>query len=391
VTLVENDAVVLSPTVARLARRSLVWVALGLLTVVIAIVVLVTVHASTSQDPLSATSPAPNGSKGLVTALRDHGVDVVTAGSIDEVSRQIVDRGATTLMYYDPNGYLTPDQVAHLDQLSSDVVLVEPTFDTLQQFAPTVLSAGFTDETATATCSYPAATRAEKISTGGSNFRVTDDSEAIECFAVGDAYSLIVVSHGTETVTVLGATDALTNEAILDYGNAALAVNVLGASQRLVWYIPTAADLGEQDLVLSDLEADWVQPGAILLFIVGFAAILWRGRRLGPLVVENLPVTVRASETMHGRARLYEKAGARLHALDSLRIGTIARLARLVGLSSVATVEDVIGLVSVHSGRQPGELRHLLVDARPTSDRDLIELSDQLIELERAVSTAVRP
>jgi hypothetical protein len=391
VTLVENDGVVLSPTVARLLRRSLVWIALGLLALVIAFVVLVTVHASSSQDPLSATSPAPNGAKGVATVLRDHGVDVVTADSIDEVSRLIVDRNTTTLMYYDPNGYLTPDQVAHIDQLSSSVVLVDPTFDTLQQFAPTVLSAGFSDDTATAGCSYPAATRAEKISTGGSNYRVTDDETAVTCFAVDDAYSLVVVGHGSDTVTVLGTTDALSNETILDYGNAALAVNVLGASQRLVWYIPTAADLGEHDLVLSDLEADWVQPVALLLFIVGLAAILWRGRRLGPLVVENLPVTVRASETMHGRARLYEKAGARLHALDSLRIGTISRLARLVGLSSVATVEDVIGLVAVHSGRQPGELRYLLIDAQPASDRDLVELSDQLIELERAVTTAVRP
>ncbi len=42
----------------------------------------------------------------------------------------------------------------------------------------------------------------------------------------------------------------------------------------------------------------------------GIAAAFWRGRRFGPLVVENLPVTVRASETMLGRARLYEKSRA---------------------------------------------------------------------------------
>ena len=65
----------------------------------------------------------------------------------------------------------------------------------------------------------------------------------------------------------------------------------------------------------------------ILLLLVFLAAAFWRGRRLGPLVVENLPVVVRASETMEGRARLYQKSSARLHALDALRIGAIQRLA----------------------------------------------------------------
>ena len=69
-----------------------------------------------------------------------------------------------------------------------------------------------------------------------------------------------------------------------------------------------------------------------MLVLVALGAVFWRSRRVGPLVVENLPVVVRASETMEGRARLYERSNSRLHALDALRVGTVARLARTCGL-----------------------------------------------------------
>ncbi len=115
------------------------------------------------------------------------------------------------------------------------------------------------------------------------------------------------------------------------------------------------------------------------------AAGIWRGRRFGPLVVENLPVTVRASETMEGRARLYQKSSARLRALDSLRIGTIARLARSCGLPRLATVEEVVAAVAPLTGRPVTEVRGLLIDRHPASDAELVVLSDELLELERNV------
>ncbi|GAA3099893.1 hypothetical protein GCM10020254_51720 [Streptomyces goshikiensis] len=61
-------------------------------------------------------------------------------------------------------------------------------------------------------------------------------------------------------------------------------------------------------------------------------AALWRARRLGPLVTEQLPVAVRASEAAEGRARLYHKAGARDRAATVLRAATRERLAALVGV-----------------------------------------------------------
>src|SRR5690606_28499035 len=106
------------------------------------------------------------------------------------------------------------------------------------------------------------------------------------------------------------------------------------------------------------------------------------------LVVERLPVTVRATETMEGRARLYQRSSARLRALDALRVGTVQRLAGMVKLPASAPVEQVADLVAALVGQAPQNVRALLVGTIPHSDRELIELSDRLLELERAVAEA---
>ena len=111
----------------------------------------------------------------------------------------------------------------------------------------------------------------------------------------------------------------------------------------------------------------------------------------GPLVVENLPVTVRASETMRGRARLYEKANARLHTLDSLRIGTIARVATACGLPVLATVDEVVLAAAAASGRDQRDVRQLLVETVPLTDHALVQLSDELLRLEQKIAENLRP
>jgi hypothetical protein len=99
---------------------------------------------------------------------------------------------------------------------------------------------------------------------------------------------------------------------------------------------------------------------------------------------------VRANETMEGRARLYERAGSREHALDSLRIGAIARLAKLCGLPRRGTLDEVIDAVAALTGRTRDELSTLLVDRIPANDGDLVQLSDDLLLLEAELTRIVR-
>ena len=173
---------------------------------------------------------------------------------------------------------------------------------------------------------------------------------------------------------------------------AALALGLLGENPRLVWYQPDIDDYAfESDGTLASRQADWYLPLVVLLLLVGVAAALWKGRRMGPVVVENLPVEVRSSETMEGRARLYERGGARDHALDTLRTATVARLARTIGLSRTASSDEVITACAAVTGRDRAGLDALLRTAGAVDDRAFVHLSDELLRLERELARDVTP
>ena len=382
----DNMQAVLTPTIGRLARRSLIWVAIVGIIVIIAAIGLALAQSGQNTNAMAADNATPNGGKALVEVLRHEGVTVIVANSLKEATDAVRDPAATTLFLYDASFYLDEDQTERALELADTTVVLQPTYEALDRISPDLALAGYTSGTRDADCDVPAAKAAEEITTTGSGFRILD-GDAEGCFADGDILSLVQL----EGYTVLGATEALTNGEILSAGNAALGLNLLGANDTLVWYLPSAEDYDTDIATASELSPPWVLPVTLTLFLVAFAAILWRGRRLGPLIVENLPVTVKASETMQGRARLYERANARLHTLDSLRIGTIARLAALCGLPVLATVDEVIATCAGVAGLDPSAVHSLLVDAQPTSDRELVRLSDELLVLEQTVAHRLRP
>ena len=189
-----------------------------------------------------------------------------------------------------------------------------------------------------------------------------------------------------QTITFVGQPAVFRNEGIATYGNAALALNQLGASDTLVWYLPTLADVPRTGPPsLGSLTPGWVTPALALLLLTAIGAFVWRGRRFGPLVAENLPVTVRANETMEGRARLYARHSARLRAIDALRVGTLGRLANSLGLPRTAHHSEITLAVAALTGRTVAEVRAVLIDDMPTHDSELIRLSDRLADLEVAV------
>jgi precorrin-3B methylase len=108
-------------------------------------------------------------------------------------------------------------------------------------------------------------------------------------------------------------------------------------------------------------------------------------------VAENLPVTVRASETMEGRARLYARGDARLHAIDALRIGAITRLAARLGLPGTAGLDEVVPAVAAITSLSSAQVGSILVGAVPGNDAELVTLSDQLRDLERRATRATTP
>jgi hypothetical protein len=182
------------------------------------------------------------------------------------------------------------------------------------------------------------------------------------------------------------------NEHLADDGNAALALALLGQTGHIVWYVPSFADTdieAQTSDTLASLTPPWVTPAILLLLLAGIVAGVARGQRFGPLVTETLPVTVRASETMHGRARLTAKAGDAPHAAAALRDGSLRRLAKRLGMGARSTPVEVADAASDRLRIPRGSLHDLLAGALPQNDSELVDVSRRLAELETAVDAAV--
>jgi hypothetical protein len=169
-----------------------------------------------------------------------------------------------------------------------------------------------------------------------------------------------------------------------------VALRLLGQDQRLVWYVPSLDDLtGDDGVSLQTLLPRFVRPGLALLAVAMVTLILWRGRRLGALATEPLPVVVRAVETTRRLGRLYRRSGDRGHAAESLRRAARARLAERLRLGSTIAPDVLVAEVARRTGRAQEDVQRLLGPGGgvPSSDRDLITLGRQLTELDREVRT----
>lgn len=386
--------VVTTPTAGRVLRRALFWIGVAAFAVVIGIISLISVGSSAGGPALDPTNAAPAGGMAVAEVLSQRGVDVVATSNLDDTIAAITSPATTTLLIVDNESWLDAARVRQAVALADTVIVANPDFSTLRTIAPQLAQAGYVNSTLTADCDIDVVRRAGTVSGTGSGFRVIDASSAVTpCLGSGDdVYSLVELTSDSGTLWVLGATGAISNESVSLDGNAAFALGLLGQQPTLVWYLPSLADLDEASPdTIASLTPAWVVPVMLLLALTVIAAAVWRGRRLGPLVIENLPVTVRASETMQGRARLYERSSSRVRAIDSLRIGTIQRLATACGLPRTATVDDVVAAVSSVTGGQVADIRAVLVDNEPTTDRDLIAHSDALLTLERRVAHAIVP
>lgn len=388
-----------SPSAAP-ARRSpvrgvLIGIAIGVVFVIVAVIVFaVTRTPEREVDYLSPTSGSPNGARAVVAVLRDQGVDVETVATLADLRQLDADPGATTILVYDYYLVLGPEQREELLDLADRIVVIDPWDDELADFAPGVELDGSGGRGPFETdCDIPAATKAEEVDGSAYGYDVTEaENDVTGCFETGDdTYALVQTRTAGTEVVLLGLSAALTNGTILEAGNAALALNLLGEDETLVWYRPDVSELESGEVATpQSLTPPWVTPVILLLLFLTLVAGVWRGRRLGPLVTEKLPVIVRSNETMEGRARLYERAGAREHALDSLRVGAISRLAKTCGLPRRSTVDEVITTVAALTGRDADAVADLLVDRIPTNDSALVQLSDELLLLEAETTRIAR-
>ncbi|WP_298460371.1 DUF4350 domain-containing protein [uncultured Cellulomonas sp.] len=341
-----------------------------------------------STVPLAPDNPQDLGARALAQILERQGVEIEYVRRSAEALAE-AERGGTVLVT--GSTLLTIDQIEALAALPNDLVLLEPD--------PSMLFAA-TDAAETAAVAGPPGLRSAQCDDrdalaagavrvgGGGYLALTDD--ATVCFLGGaPGVGAYLVVDGDRRITALADASLLTNAELADMGNAALAVRMLGRQDRLVWYVPSIDDFGTDALATGPALGDLVPPWAALLglqaLVVAAVAAVWRGRRLGRLVTEPLPVTVRAAETTRGRGRLYRRARAYGHASAALRAGTASRAATRLGLPRSAGAPAVIDALARATGRPTDEIAGLLYGPPPTDDAGLTRLARRLDDLESEV------
>ncbi|MCH9733077.1 MAG: DUF4350 domain-containing protein [Actinomycetia bacterium] len=364
--------------------RGLRWLLLAL--VVIVGVAAVSTYLTSPQPggKLEASSTSPEGARALVTLLRDHGVTVIEADTVTAVERQAQ---PGSLLVVAQTFHLSGDELlGRLADVPGDRLLIDPGVGARQNLAPGIRRAASTSFGGIAPdCDLRSATQAGVV-----QFGAADTYEASGTTPVASCYQGVLAQYTDDgrTITVVGSALFMMNKGLLDEGNAALAMNLAGVHPRVVWYAPQHSEGSGSGggATISDFIPPQVRWVVLQLVLAVLLLALWKGRRVGPLVTERLPVVVRASETVEGRGRLYRSRRARDRAAEALRTSTLQRMLPRLGLGPAADPNTVAAAVAARSGLNQAEVTHTLHGPAPATDADLVHLAHALDDMERLVA-----
>lgn len=362
----------------RQPRRSTLLIAGGVLAALLVVLLLGTTGNRTAAR-LDPDNPGPDGARALGRVLDDQGIELRVVRDADALEAEPVDAATTVLVTSsDQLGESTTRRL--LDHASPGLLVVaEPGIGAVEAMGLSTLPTGVTPTGEVAAgCDEPALRDLAISVDAGQAF------EGAGCFPTDEGRLL---ARPTETLALLGAGDILTNDRVLLADNAAAALRLLGGRPRVVWYVPTYDDLvGDDGVSIRSLLPAWLLPAVWLVGLSTIALALWRGRRLGPLATEPLPVVVKAVETTQSRGRLYRRTGDRSHAAAALR-----RASRRAAESALrlppGDLAALVPALAERTGRRPDELGRLLDDEQPppATDADLIHLAGELAALDREV------
>ena len=334
-----------------------------------------------NSEPVGIRNRHGDGARALAQVLGDHGVSVreVTADEAATVGDD------TTLVVVFPSRMT--DSVAKAIETRTNVVYVglEEEYDSSAPYLgglraqrdwqdPRVVTAG---------CRSEAATRARSLSS--SAYVISGSADGWElCFSdMGITYGYAEKVEDGRFRAIIPDSLRLRNRAITNEGNAALAINAIGRTPKVAWYSPKLTDtLGHGTDI--GTEAPFLMPAFLLTIGACLIAALARGRRLGPLTPENLPIEVPASETIIGKARLMRSQRAYEHAATALRSASASRIATAVGVAHTADRETLTRAIE-QRGLLTSRSTALLWGPPPTSEKELVRLAHDLDALEKEI------
>ncbi|KRE62179.1 DUF4350 domain-containing protein [Nostocoides sp. Soil756] len=389
--------------VVRRGRGVLLWV---LLLLVGGAVIAFAAGSPSPEEYLHPDGTGQGGTLALVSVLGERGIDVRVVETSADAVRAAGEGTGTTIVI--GNADLLTDTAArrllHGARGVDRIVVLDASPRTVELLGLDVSVRGVDQEPTAPECSSPWVRPDDRVSrvswllvpdglvrdtTGCYPASAPGAGDGPDALAPTGYAALELPADGTHpAMTLVGFPDAATNRFVTEAQNAGLMVRLLGASPRLVWYHPGVDDVTanpSQRPTGSPWPA-WAGPALVLVGIAFVAFALARGRRLGRLVPEPLPVVVRASETTESRAELYRAADDRGRAARILRHATTGRLAHRLGLGPATPLDALVDAVARATALPPAQIDAVLRDGPTPDEAGLVALAQQLAHLEEKVA-----
>ncbi len=384
------------------ARSSVLWIVGAALALIATIIMFLTSAGNKETRPQHFDSYRDTGARAYIEVLHSHGVDVRTTESAEE-ARSLAAKPDTTVVVA-RSDELDPEAAkglsAAVGDAGGDLVLVDP-FSSISRYSTAVTAAvgeGTEDaaqddsqEITEPRCDLAVAQRAGRVTAPLHNYGPTGRQAVRSCYSRASSqtgfggFARTQLGHGN--LTVLGSPDWLSNRGLAQQGNAALTIGATATHSHVVYLYPgqpasTGEDSGGNLLALVP---SWFRVLLLWTLPVLLALALWRGRRLGPLAVERLPVIVPPIESVIGRAGLMQRSSSREATLHTLRTAALLRIARSLVLPGTARPPDICTAAAQATGRPVEQVEYALLFAQPRTNPALVELSQTIATIESEV------
>lgn len=371
-----------------------IWIGVGVLVAVGVAVLLITPDEGLS--PFDAESSKPDGYRGIALLLADVGVEVRTAEiDADSGEEPVMSGGSGYGIVVPVEEYLgAAARNALEDAARSGATVVVSGTEGFLAISDSALTRSQAAPVPRGFCDIAALESLESID-DIDGFSLGAAGAAQVCFESGLGPLVTSRAVGDGTIVELASPYLWANSRLQpdkeDGGqaldNGPMAVALLGGLDTVTFIVPTPPPDFLGDGSRSPIELMPLPVKMALLQAIGAFVIyaMWKGRRLGRPVSEEMPVEIAGSELTEAVGGLLRRSGSPGSAAEVLRCETHRELSRSLGVPLGGDPAALVSAVAARSGRDPGALHALLFGGAISTTEDLISLSRSLDELELEV------